>query len=189
MEGLTLKDVQAKQQNAGDSAVEAFRRDLQKIRSGRASSGLVEGILVEYYGAKTALVHLGQITTPEPQLIVVQVYDSGAASAVEKAVQSSGLGFNPSREGNVIRISVQPLNEERRRDLVKVLHKMAEEMRISLRNQRREANEHIKALEKDGDVAKDEAKKAMDLIQKKTDGFVSQIDALLKAKEAECLEV
>lgn len=171
------------------TAIAAFKRELQKVRTGRASGSVLEGVMVEYYGSKTALSHLGQITTPEPRMIVVQVYDAGAAVAVEKAIHSSGLGFNPSREGNTIRIVVPPLTEETRRDIVKHLHKMAEDYRVSIRNHRRDANDVIKKLEKEGTVAKDEAQKVMEKVQKQTDSAIAELDKVLAQKEAECLEV
>ena len=171
------------------AAVDAFRRELQKVRTGRASGSVLEGIVVEYYGTKTALSHLGQITTPEARLIVIQVYDSNAAVAVEKAIHSAGLGFNPSREGNTIRIVVPPLTEETRREIVKHLHKMAEDYRVSVRNHRRDANDAIKKLEKEGTVAKDEAGRVLEKVQKQTDASISDIDKVLAQKEAECMEV
>lgn len=171
------------------AAVAAFKRDLLKIRTGRASGSLLEGVQVDYYGSKTPLVHLGQISTPEPRLIVVQVYDAGAAAAVEKAIQTSGLGFNPAREGNTIRVVVPPLTEESRKEIVKRLHKLAEDIKVSVRNHRRDANESVKKLEKDGIVAKDDSAKVLDKVQKRTDAAVQEVDKLLQAKEAECMEV
>lgn len=171
------------------AAIAAFKRDLLKVRTGRASGSLLEGIQVDYYGSKTPLVHLGQITTPEPRLIVVQVYDGSAAVAVEKAIHSAGLGFNPSREGNMIRIVVPPLTEESRKEIVKRLHKLAEDIKVSVRNHRRDANEEVKRLEKDTIVTKDESAKVLDKIQKQTDAAVQEVDKLLAAKEAECMEV
>ena len=170
-------------------AVSAFKRELQKTRSGRASTGLVEGIMVDYYGSRTQLSHLGQITTPEARVIMIQVFDSGAIEAVEKALISSELGFNPSRDGNNIRITIQPLTEETRKDLVKVLHKGAEDIRISIRNHRREANDLLKKGEKDGELTKDDVKRGLDLIQKQTDQYIKEVDTLLAEKEAEVLEV
>ena len=183
------EEVLAKHDDECKAAVAAFKRDLLKIRTGRASGSLLEGVLVDYYGSKTPLVHLGQISTPEPRLIVIQIYDAGAAVAVEKAIQTAGLGFNPSREGNTIRVMVPPLTEESRRDIVKRLHKSAEDMRVSIRNHRRDANEVVKKLEKDGIVAKDDSGKIQDKIQKQTDAAVQEVDKLLQAKEAECMEV
>lgn len=170
-------------------AVAAFKRDLQKVRTGRASAGLLENIQVEYYGSKTQLSHLAQLSTPEARTIVVQVYDASAVQAVEKAIKSSDLGFNPMREGNVLRVSVPALTEEVRREIVKHLHKMAEEMRVSVRSHRRDANDEAKKLEKDGDLTKDDAKKLQDKVQKQTDQSIAEIDKLLTAKEGEITEV
>ncbi|HQH26408.1 MAG TPA: ribosome recycling factor [Oligoflexia bacterium] len=171
------------------AAIGAFKRELQKLRTGRASAALVEGIHVDYYGAKTALSHLAQISTPEPRQIVVQVYDSGAVVAVDKAIRSADLGFNPMRDGNTLRILVPALTEETRRDIVKHLHKMGEEIRVSIRNHRRDANELLKKLEKAGDLTKDDAKKTLDKVQKLTDQYTQEVDKLLAAKEKECMEV
>lgn len=173
--------------NAG--SVTAFKRELQKVRTGRASTGLIENLQVEYYGSKVPLLQLGQINTPDARSITIQIYDASAAHAVEKAIVTAELGFTPSREGSLIRISIPPLNEERRKEIVKALHKMAEDMRISIRNHRRDANEQIKKLEKDGEATKDDSKRMQDQVQKSTDQFIAQIDKLLAAKEAECLEV
>lgn len=171
------------------SAAAAFKRDLQKVRTGRASSGLVESIMVDYYGSKTQLGHLGQISTPEARLIVIQVYDAGAIPAIEKALKSGELGLNPQREGSVLRISIPALTEEVRKDIVRLVHKMAEEIRVSIRAHRRDANEELKRLEKDGKLTKDESKKALDKIQKQTDLGIAEVDKLLAAKEAEVIEV
>ncbi len=170
-------------------AVASFKKDLQKFRTGRASASLLESIYVDYYGAKTQLMHLGQITTPEPRLIAIQVYDAGAVSAVEKAIQSAGLGFNPSREGNLIRIVIPALTEESRKDLVKRLHKLAEDIKVSIRNHRRDANDQVKKAEKNSELSKDDSAKLLDKIQKQTDSACAEVDKLLSVKEAECMEV
>lgn len=172
-----------------DSAIAAFKREMQKIRTGRASTGILEGIDVDYYGSKTPLQHLGQVSSPEPRQLIVQVFDAGAVESVEKAIRSSDLGFNPSRDGNTLRILVPPLTEESRRDIVKVLHKLAEEMRISVRNSRREANDTIKKLEKDNAMTKDDVKRGMDKVQEVIDAHIRTIDSMLVAKEAEIMEV
>jgi ribosome recycling factor len=171
------------------AAIQAFKRDLQKVRTGRASAALLEGIAVDYYGAKTHLEHLGQISTPEARLIVIQVYDASAVQAVEKAIMSANLGLNPSREGNTIRVSVPVLTQDARKNIVRALHKQAEDMRVSVRNRRRDANDELKELEKSGELTKDDSKKSMDRIQKQTDSAIVEIDKLLAAKEAECMEV
>ncbi len=185
----TTQEILTNHDNECKGAISAFKRDLQKVRTGRASGSLLEGIQVDYYGSKTPLVHLGQITTPEPRLIVVQIYDTNAASAVEKAIQGAGLGFNPSREGNTIRVVVPPLTEESRKEIVKRLHKLAEDIKVSIRNHRRDANDGLKALEKEGSLAKDDVNKSQDRVQKQTDAAIAEVDKLLQAKEAECMEV
>jgi ribosome recycling factor len=168
------------------STLLAFKKELQKVRTGRASAGMLEGISVDYYGSKTPLVHLGQISTPEARIIQIQVFDSGAAVPVEKAIQAAGLGFNPSREGNTLRIVVPVLTSEARKDIVKFMHKIAEDARISIRNHRKDANDHLKKFEKD--VSKDEIKRFQDKIQKTTDASTHEIDELLKVKEKEILD-
>ena len=170
-------------------SLNALKRELQKVRTGRASSGLLEGVHADYYGTKTLISHLGQISTPEARLILIQVYDAKAVPAVEKAIQTAGLGFNPSRDGNTIRVVVPQLTEETRKDIVRHLHKMVEDIRVSVRNHRRDANEVLKRLEKDGIVTKDDAKRTSDKIQKHTDSSMAEIEKLLSAKEAECMEV
>lgn len=169
-------------------AVDAFKKDLQKLRTGKASTGLVDGIQVDLYGSKMSLSHLAQITTPENHLIVIQPFDAGSVSAIEKAIQSSGLGLNPAKDGAVLRVSVPPPTEERRKEIVKHLHKVAEDFRVSMRGYRKDANDAVKSLEKGG-VPKDEAKRALDAIQKRVDEHIAKIDTLLADKEKEVLKV
>ncbi|MCC6220839.1 MAG: ribosome recycling factor [Deltaproteobacteria bacterium] len=184
-----IKNILADHSSKCAKSLEAFKRDLAKVRTGRASSGLVEGIVVEYYGAKMPVNQLAQITTPEARLIVLQVYDMNAVSAVQKAIQASGLGFNPSSEGNLVRIVVPALTEDSRKDLIKHLHKMAEEIKVSIRNHRRDANDAIKKHEKDGTVSKDASQRSQESVQKQTDSSIAQVDKGLTAKEAEIMEV
>ena len=189
MDASDLDDVMLFLEEQCDSAIGAFKRELQKIRTGRASAGLLEGIEVEYYGSRTPLQHLGQVSSPEARQLVVQVFDTGAVESVEKAIRSSDLGFNPSREGNTLRINVPPLTEESRRDIVRLLHKLAEEMRVSIRNHRRDANDALKKLEKDSTLTKDEVKKGMEKVQVVIDSHIATIDKMLSQKEAEIMEV
>ena len=184
-----LEEILLEHEDQSEKSVAAFKRDLQKMRTGRASASLLEGIHVDYYGTRTALTHMGQISSPEARLIVVQVYDASAIESVEKAIRSSDLGFNPSRDGNTLRILVAPLTEESRKEIVRHLHKQGEERKVSIRNHRRESNDFVKKLEKDGTLGKDEVKRALEKIQKQTDAFIQEIDSLLQAKEAECMEV
>ena len=186
---ISPEDVLTEHKNECAGALQALTRELQRFRTGRASPGLLDSVVVDYYGAKTQLMHLGQISVPEPRLIVVQVYDASAAVSVEKAIQNAGLGLNPSREGSTLRITVPPLTEESRKELVKRLHKLAEDVRVSVRNHRRDANDLVKSLEKDGDLPKDDATKLSEKIQKQTDATIAEVDKLIAAKEAECLAV
>jgi ribosome recycling factor len=189
MDATDVDEVLLMLQDLCDSAISAFKRELQRIRTGRASAGLLEGIDVEYYGSKTPLQHLGQISSPEPRQLNVQVFDTGAVEAVEKAIRSSDLGFNPSREGNTLRINVPPLTQESRKEIVRMLHKLAEDMRISIRNHRRDANDTLKKLEKDNVLTKDEGKRGMDKVQECIDSHISMVDKMLSVKEAEIMEV
>lgn len=173
----------------GAQAVEAFRRDLQKVRTGRATTGLIENVQIEYYGSRMALSHLAQITAPEPHTLVVQPYDTGALSAIEKGIQAANLGLNPSKEANVLRVSVPPLTEDRRKEICKHLHKLAEDFRVSIRTHRRETNDALKSLEKGGALSKDDAKRMLDKVQKQTDEQISKIDSLLSTKEKEVMAV
>lgn len=189
MDTFEIKDVLALHKDSCEAALAAFKRDLLKMRTGRASTSLIEGVMVDYYGTKTALMQLGQVSSPEPRQLLVQVYDSNAVESVEKAIQASDLGFNPSRDGNTLRITVPPLTEESRKEIVKHLHKMAEDMRISIRNHRRESNDEVKKAEKEGLATKDDSKRALDQIQEQTNKYTADVDALLATKEAECMEV
>ncbi len=184
----TEKVIQSHEEQCKET-VQHFKREVQKLRTGRASAGLLEGITVDYYGSKAPLHQLAQITAPEARLILVQVYDAQAVSAIEKAIQGAGLGLNPSRDGNMLRLVVPPLTEETRKEIVRHLHKMAEEIRVSIRNHRRDANDTIKKFEKENTFPKDVCKRALDKIQKVTDSYISSIDQVLAAKEAEVMEV
>lgn len=185
---MDANQIISRHKNDCEKVLAAFKKELHGIRTGRASTGLVENIVVDYYGAKTPLSHLGQLSTPEARVILVQVYDASAAAAIEKAIQTSNLGINPSRDGNSIRLIVPPLTEQSRKDIIKMVSRLAEEMKVSVRNHRRDANEEVKKMEKDG-LGKDDVKKAQDKIQKQTDLTIEEIDKMFKVKEAECLEV
>lgn len=169
--------------------IQAYKKDLQKVRTGRASSSLLDSVHVDYYGSKTALSHLGQISAPEPRLITINVYDVSAVESVEKAIRNADLGLNPSRDGSTVRVIIPALTEETRKDLVKRLHKQAEEVRVFIRNHRRDTNDTLKKFEKAGGVTQDEIKKALEIVQKKTDSFIDTVDSMLKDKEAECMTV
>ena len=170
-------------------SIEAFKKDLGKIRTGRASFSLLDGIKVDYYGTPTPLSQVGTLSVPESRMITVTPWDAKMVGPIEKAIQASGLGLNPSNDGKMVRIPIPPLTEERRKDLVKVVKKMAEDARISVRNIRRESLEKVKEREKKKEISEDEMKRWQDRVQKETDSYVKKIDEILKAKEQEIMEV
>jgi ribosome recycling factor len=180
-----LRDAQQRMHKA----VEATRRELQGLRTGRAHPGLVEHIRVEYYGTTVPLNQLATISAPEPRLLVIQPWDKSALRNIERALMQSELGLVPTSDGNVLRVPIPPLTEERRQDLVRVARRLAEEGRVAIRNIRREAKEMIEELEDGGEISEDEARRAQEELQKLTDRFVGEVDALLERKEAEILEV
>ncbi|RMD86562.1 MAG: ribosome recycling factor [Candidatus Dadabacteria bacterium] len=169
--------------------IEAFKKELSRMRSGRATKGLLEGITVEYYGASVPLNQLGNISVPEPRLIQIQVFDQNSVRAIEKAIMQADLGLNPSSEGTTIRIVVPPLTEERRKELIKKLREMAEERRISVRRSRRDILDHLKKKQKNKEITEDDLRHWQDEVQKVTDEYIGIIDDLLAEKEKEMLEV
>jgi ribosome recycling factor len=172
-----------------DKTVAAMKQALLKVRTGRASIGILDGIMVDYYGTPTPLRQLATLAVPEPRLITIQPWDKGALSAIEKSILKSELGLTPSNDGKIIRVPIPPLNEERRRDLVKMVKKTAEEYRVEIRNHRRDANAILKDLEKDKEISQDDLKFAQDKVQNLTDDHIKQIDVLLADKEKEIMEV
>ncbi|MGZ8494412.1 MAG: ribosome recycling factor [Candidatus Binatia bacterium] len=178
---------QAQKEMEGSVAV--LRKDLTKLRTGRASTALLEHITVEYYGASTPLHQLATLSAPEPRLLVIQPFDRAAMTEIEKAILKSDLGLNPNNDGKVIRIPIPALTEERRKDLVKHVKKIAEEYRVSVRNHRRVAVEQLKEAEKKKEITADEAKHGLDRVQKITDDFISRIDKIVKAKEDEVMVI
>jgi len=168
--------------------IDDLENELKRVRTGRASLSLLDGIRVDYYGTQTPLNQMASLSVPESRLIVIQPWDVSAIKEIEKAILKSDLGLTPSSDGKLIRISIPPLTEERRKELVKVVSKMCEEHKIAARNIRRDANELIKGFKKDGDIAEDDAFKAQDSIQKITDDYITRIDDIYKAKEKEILE-
>lgn len=180
--------VQGADQRMG-RAVEAMERDLQGVRTGRASTSLVERIHVDYYGTQTALNQLAGISVPEPHQIVIQPWDRSVLGAIEKAIIKSDIGLTPNVDGTVVRLSIPPLTEERRRDLVRVVHKRMEEARVEIRNVRRDAADQVRKLEKDGELGADEAHRLLDLVQGTTDRHIGEVDRVGGVKEQEVLEV
>jgi ribosome recycling factor len=170
-------------------AVDAMDRDFQGIRTGRASTSLVERITVEYYGTQTPLNQLAGISVPEPHQIVIQPWDRGVLGAIERAITKSDIGLMPNVDGTVVRLNLPPLTEERRKDLVKVVHKRMEEARVEIRNIRREAADQLKREERDGTVGTDEAHRQLDQLQKTTDRHIGEVDRRGETKEQEVLEV
>lgn len=170
-------------------AVEAMERDFQGVRTGRASTSLVERIQVEYYGTQTPLNQLASISVPEAHQIVIQPWDRSVLGAIEKAILKSDVGLTPNVDGTVVRLNIPPLTEERRKDLVRVVHKRMEEAKVEIRNLRREANDGIKREERDGELGADEAHRQLALLQNLTDRIVADVDRLGGAKEQEVLEV
>jgi len=170
-------------------AVEAMERDFQTLRTGRASTSLVERLLVDYYGTQTPLNQLASISVPEPHQIVIQPWDRGVLGAIEKAIQKSDIGLMPNVDGTVVRLNIPPLTEERRKDIVRSVHKRMEEARVEVRNLRREANDSLKKEERDGTLGTDESHRQLDQLQKITDRVIADVDRLGGAKELEVMEV
>jgi ribosome recycling factor len=172
-----------------DRTVAAFKKELSHVRTGRASAALLEGITVEYYGAKTPLNQLASISVPDASLLVVTPYDKTALGAIEKSIKGSDLGLNPLNDGKLIRIPIPPLTEERRRELVKHVKKLAEDYRVSMRSHRRESLEMLKELEKDKDITEDDRRHAAEKIETVTKESIERLDKVLKTKEDEIMAV
>ncbi len=170
-------------------AVEAMERDFLGVRTGRASTSLVERIHVDYYGTQTPLNQLAGISVPEPHQIVIQPWDRSVLGAIEKAILKSDIGLTPNVDGTVVRLNIPQLTEERRRDIVKIVHRRMEEARVEIRNMRRDAADHLKKLERDGELGSDEAHRLLDVIQGTTDRHIGEVDRVGAAKEQEVLEV
>jgi ribosome recycling factor len=172
-----------------DDAFDAVRREFGSVRTGKATPALLDSVRVDAYGSRLPLNQVGNVTTPEPTLIVIQPFDRSLIGPIERGIQQASLGFNPSNDGQVIRVPVPPLNEERRREYVKLLAQMAEEGRVSIRQARREGNDEVKRQQKEGELSEDEARRLSDQIQKLTDQYIEKIDGALKAKEKEVMTV
>ncbi len=180
-----LADVKRRMQGA----INAFKHDLGSLRTGRASPNLLDPIQIDAYGSLMPITQVATVNVPEPRLLSVQVWDRGMVAAVEKAIRESDLGLNPQTEGQVIRLRIPEMNEQRRKEMVKVAHKYAEEARIAVRHVRRDGLDLLKKLEKDSAISEDDAKRDGDQVQKATDQFVAEIDQLLVAKEKEIMQV
>ncbi|MDX6515278.1 MAG: ribosome recycling factor [Gaiellaceae bacterium] len=183
---MAIDDLIADATRRMDKAIESTRTEFHSVRTGRASAALLDRISIDYYGQRTPLKQLATINVPEPRMLTIQPFDPSALGAVEKAIQESDLGLNPSNDGKLIRLPIPQLTEDRRKELVKIVKQMAEEGRVAVRNVRRDVIHHLKELD---DIGADEEHRAEDQVQKLTDGHVKQIDDLLRGKEAEIMEV
>lgn len=172
-----------------DGAIESLRSEFNTVRTGRASTALLDRITVDYYGVRTPLKQLANLATPDPRLLAITVYDKSAVNAVVRALQESDLGLTPNVDGTVIRLNIPPLTEERRKNLVKLVRNMAEESRVAVRNVRRDLIQDLKELKKDGEISEDDERRAEDEAQKLTDAHIERINELLRRKEEEILEV
>jgi ribosome recycling factor len=183
------KGVETNAKSRMDKVLSDLQHSMAGIRTGRASVALLDSVRVDYYGTPTPLNQVATLHVPEPSMITVQPWDVSQIGPIEKAIRASDLGLNPSNDGKIVRVPVPALTEERRKDLVKRLHHVAEEHRVSLRNIRRDANEHLKKLLKDKAISEDDERRALDEMQKLTDNFISKLDQAAKAKEKEILEI
>ena len=183
------KELRKKTTDRMDGAIEALKKDFGSVRTGRASLALLEGIMVDYYGTATPLQQMASLSVPDPRQIAIQPWEQKIIPEIEKAIMKSDLGLTPSNDGKIIRIMIPALTEERRKQLVKVVKKRAEEAKIAIRNIRRDINEELKKLEKDQHMSEDDVKKFHDEIQKLTDAYVAKVDEVLKHKENEIMEV
>lgn len=180
-----LKDLQRRM----DGAVSAFKHDLASLRTGRASSNLLDPVMVNAYGSSMPINQVANVTVPEPRMIAVSVWDKQMVGAVDRAIRESNLGFNPIMDGTTLRIPLPELNEQRRKELVKIAHQYAEQARIAARHVRRDGMDALKKAEKDGDLAQDDVRMRSDKVQKMTDDTISSIDSALAEKEAEIMQV
>ena len=183
------KEVEASAKTRMEKVLADFQHDMTTIRTGRASVNMLEPVQIEAYGSMMPINHVATLHVPEPAMITVQPFDVSQIGMIDKAIRNAGLGLNPSNDGKIIRIPIPPLNEERRKELAKKLHGIAEDHRVALRNVRRDSNEAVKKLLKDKLISEDEDRRALDEIQKLTDGTIAKLDALSKAKEKDILEV
>ncbi len=170
-------------------SLDAVAREFSGVRTGKASPGLIESVQVSAYGSMMPLKQTATVTAPEPAMLVVQPWDTTLVNAIAKGIQSADLGLNPSVDGNLIRVSIPPLNEERRKEMVKLLHRMAEDGRIAVRHARQKAKTEIESQKKQGDISEDQMHRHLDELQKHTDDYITRIDEMLARREAEVMEV
>ena len=182
------KEVIEKLKEKNESVLDSLAQEYKKLRTGRANPTVLQGIKIDYYGTPTPLQQLANIGVPEARLMVIQPYDASVVGEIEKAILKANLGFTPSSDGKVIRIQVPPLTQETRKEIIKVVKKKAEDYRVSVRNNRRDANEELKKMKKDSIISEDEEKKATQEVQKVTDDYIKKIDKIAEAKEKEINE-
>jgi ribosome recycling factor len=183
-----LDDIYQDARESMAKTIASLKNELKRVRTGRANVSLLDGIRVDYYGTPTPLNQMASLSVPESRLITIQPWDGSAIKEIEKALLKSDLGVTPSNDGKIIRIAIPPLTEERRKQLARSVHKACEDHKIAIRNIRRDTNELLKSLKKDGDISEDEAFKGQDQVQKITDEYINQIDDIYKEKEKEILE-
>ncbi len=183
-----LDDIYQDTRESMEKTITSLNNELNRVRTGRANLSLMDGIRVDYYGTLTPLNQMASLSVPESRLITIQPWDATVIKEIEKAILKSDLGLTPSNDGKIIRIAIPPLTEERRKQLAKSVHKTCEEHKVAIRNLRRDANEMLKGLKKDGDISEDDAFRGQDQVQKITDEFIAQIDEIYKEKEKEILE-
>ncbi|SDF39674.1 ribosome recycling factor [Sporolituus thermophilus] len=186
---MGIKEIHATHEEKMKKALEVLRKEFGALRAGRATPALLDKVTVDYYGMPSPINQVANISVPEPRLIVIQPWEKSMLAPIEKAILKSDLGLTPTNDGNVIRLSIPQLTQQRRSELVKVVHKKAEEARVAIRNLRRDANDAIKKLEKEKQVSEDEAKKAQEDMQKLTDKYIKEVDQVMAAKEKEIMEV
>lgn len=186
---MSAEDVIKEVKPRMEAVIEDFKRKLANVRTGRATVGLLDSVVVDYYGTPTPLNQMASIAVPEPQMLTVQPWDMSQVNAIEKAIIAANLGFNPSNDGKIVRLPVPALNEERRRQLAKQVHEIAEEHRVAVRNVRHSSNDSLKKLLKDKAISEDSERDGLEQVQKLTNTFVSKIDELAKTKEQEIMHV
>src|ERR1700691_6130491 len=186
---LNVRDVENHARTRMEKVLTDFQHEMAGIRTGRASVAIFDNIKVDYYGTPTPINQVANLHVPEPSLITIQPWDVSQIGVIEKSIRGSDLGLNPANDGKIIRVPIPALTEERRKEIVKRLHHIAEEHRVALRNIRRDANEHLKKLLKDKAISEDEERKALDEVQKMTDGYIGRVDTASKTKEKEIMEI
>ena len=184
-----MKEIQNKLQQQMEKTIEALKHEFSTIRAGRANAQMLDKIRVDYYGTPTPINQVGSISVPEPRTLMINPWDKSAMIDIETAIRNSDLGLNPTNDGEVIRLNVPALTEERRKELCKQAKKASEEFKVRLRNERRDANDKLKKLEKEGEITEDDLKKAQDNVQKMTDKYTKEVDVLLEVKEKDIMAV